>query len=406
MPQIDISFLDTPKDITPRPEGSRFSDHDPLEDGQTGTTNSGANLEGPRDLTVPTMTVEAKAPSSKLPFGPLRILNPNRMASKAALFEQLIPTIALNEFDLPNYYYRADLLDHDHIREQLLSLQANNSSSAVNDNLERQAKIRELQSMLDAASVQLIYDEGFPTIPSGTPYWSRLDAEPSLAFEAFFSYLEMGGARQLHLLSAHPIGDLKAWFHIYGWTHRVKAFDLFKIANAQKIRLQRMLSTEDDHYFMAERILKQVDAHIKANAEDLLGALSLPEAVSILEKLVKVQRISAGLLANGGAVETPKPPSYQPVHAITQNAVEESRTQRSEIVDEYDLLSDDPDAIDIAQELIIRTQRSAKENAKGGADHRLQGEFLPVIDQPSHASDSPADLLPDSKPIPPPVIPD
>jgi len=385
--QLDDSSL---VDVTPRSGGA-------IRDAEDTQTQDFSNLHSTPTATVastnPLMMAAAardKDLEFKIPYGPLRTLNPSHMALKYQLFEQLSNSIPLNEFDLPNYYYRADMLDHNAIREGLREIHgltqqdpyagAPPTTALFSPHKGRANRLRELQTLLDAATVSLDYSEGFPKTDKGLPYWQQLEAEPRECHSAFIDYLEMGGARQLHLLSAYDLTDLKSWFHIYGWNYRVRAFDLFKIANAQKVRLQRMLSTEDDHYFMAERILKTVDKYVGDNIQDLLGAEDLGSLVGILEKLVKVQRISIGLPAAGGPVPEQKPQGAPTIHVITQQVVEQGRQSiRAEAEDGgFNLLQDDPDSLEIAQELIIRTQKTSNQNKD--ADRAAASNNLPVID--------------------------
>lgn len=59
------------------------------------------------------------------------------------------------------------------------------------------------EKVLKAAYVPLSYDEGYPTLPDGRPFWNKLDFEPMDAYIAFQAYLEQGtrGNRQVFLLS-------------------------------------------------------------------------------------------------------------------------------------------------------------------------------------------------------------
>lgn len=341
--QLELEAID----ITPRPNQIRTRDADPAD-------------ERPDVLTE----------QVRLPYGPLRQLNPAELSLKWQLMEQLAKSLPLNEFDLPIYVYRPDMLDHNALRSLLQAVHTSSSDESTSTEGSttptihshpqmRAAEISYAQSMLDSATVPLTYYEGFPVAPNGLPFWEKLPYEPKQSYDAFIYYLEMGGARQIHLLSAYDLGDLKDWFHSYMWAFRVRAFDLFRLANAQKIRLHRMLATEDSHFLMAEKLIKKVNQHLDTgtNFEDKIAELDLDKIVAVLDKLVKVQRISVGLAAQGG-IDPEMKPRKDPSVQITMQQITNDGSQRKADSSDFDLLQDDPDSIELAQELIIKTQKA------------------------------------------------
>ncbi len=353
--------------------------------------------EFPEDKARDRETLQAEASDglhrylNSLPFGPIRQLDSKRLHTKWSLFEQLNPTIPLNEFNLPNYYYRADMLDHHHIQHILLmheqahnpmvakgvefsseepdlfndgsssydSLASGSTTTAIRVSPQTAVEgLEDIQSQLEAAMVTLDYGEGFPALPNGVPFWRRLDTEPENAFDAFVGFIELGPTRKRVDLIAYPPEEVTAWYHMYAWAYRVKSFDLFRVVDANKRRLHRMLSTEDDHYNVAEKLMRQI-APLFEGAEfaEKLKALDPDKLIGVLEKVTKLQRVSVGLNANGGAIDASDlkkaPTTNVLVQQIVQNAPETAQKQE----DMPDLLTESPDAVDLAQELIIRTQQ-------------------------------------------------
>lgn len=302
--------------------------------------------------------------TNRLPFGPLRAINPKTINSKANLMSQLLPTIPLNEYDLPNYVYRADMLDHVLIQQTLTTFitQQDEDPTAPAIPHTHQAALQgplDIQSQLDSASIALDYSQGFPTIANGMPFWQQLPFEPREAHDAFVFYLEQSGARKLHDLIAYPLEQVTEWFHLYYWPSRVRSFDLFRIANAQKVKLQRMLTTEDTHFLQAERIMSKLNAYFEAiNVEELMDKIDPAQAVGMLEKLVKIQRISVGLSAAGGKEEIASVRTDPSISITMQQIAQGGGEKKREDADSFDMLSDDPDSVDLAQQLIISQQKN------------------------------------------------
>lgn len=325
---------------------------------------------------------------SKLPYGPLRTLDPKKLNTKAQFFEQLTRSLPLSEFNLPNYIYRPDMLDHREFQEALLAIRDSqaqtqplaitNDASAEPDLFTESSSpssgrhttstitvppetrvpgIDRIQSQLEAAIVSLDYSEGFPALANGRPFWQRLDTEEEAAYDAFISYLEMGGARKRKDLIAYPPDDVESWFHINYWVYRAKAFELYRVADANKLRLHRMLQTEDSHYKVAEKLFAKMAKAFEHFSEEQIIELGVEKAIGVMEKIVKVQRISVGLSANGGAIDPQDLKKSPTTVVITQQIVQNTGESAPIDEDAPDLLVDSPDAIEQAQELIIRVQQ-------------------------------------------------
>jgi len=309
--------------------------------------------------------------ASSIPFGPIRSLRASELSTKWRLFEQLTPTIPLNEFNLPVFYYRADMLDHRTIAETLLhhkseagTVQGSTPATTIRDTPKTpidgqegqvaQQTLGQLQETLDAAMVTLEYHEGFPALPNGTPFWQQLDCEPRDAFDAFVFYLEAGSTRKRSDLIAYPTDSVNEWFHIYYWTQRAKAFELFKVVDHNKKRIERLLKTEDAHFVMSERLFRQLDKIMSGeDFEEKLKTLDPEKLVKVLDTIVKIQRVSAGLNANGGAVDPTDLKKAPQTTVILQQIVENQPESAQNTDESMDLLMDNPDAVDLAQQLVI-----------------------------------------------------
>lgn len=313
---------------------------------------------------------------AKIPHGPLRALDPKKLNAKWQLFEQLNSTIPLNEYGLPSFIYRADMLDHFQIQAALLKNRAQHNtalSASSQDQLlllrdspqtrvapelpagvEDAIEIPEAQGMLESAMMHLSYHEGFPATESGTPLWRRLEFEPEAAADAFEAYLTLEGARKFSDLIAYPPDEVRAWFHMYYWDVRARAFELYRVAHTQRTKLKRMLDVEDDHFKKAAAMLAKVGKAMDSIDAEALEELGPTKVVDLFEKLVKIQRISVGLNVNGGSVEEGAQNKAPSTNVIVQQVVQNTPQPTQQKDEDIDILEDAPDAIEMAQELIIR----------------------------------------------------
>jgi len=301
---------------------------------------------------------------------PLKRLNAQGVDCTWKLIDRLEQTIPQNEFALPIYYYRADMLNTPYIIDIIASIQPtpillddNSTTTTSFVPVKREPEdIRNLVNHVDAALTPLYYIDGIPTQETGRYFWECLPHEPQRCHDAFLKFLEIPGIRKFSDVMGYNPLDLREWYYVYYWAIRAKAFDLYKVAHHQRMRLQRMLSIEDNHFKIAAGLL--------AKLENYLGDVVLDEdnitpekAVNIMEKLVKIQRISVGLPANGESKESLNTqqrelvPTNVVMQQITQNNIQTNITSGEEI----DILLEQPEAVEAAQDLIIKMQKLSRE---------------------------------------------
>lgn len=372
MPQLDLT------DFNLAAQNRRGSPIEPLIiDGDavdvTPVDEDDTDVEIPQEPPFPKDLARDREPSpieqmvQALPYGPIRAIRPEELVSKANLLEQLTGTIPTNEYNLPDFVYRADLLDHVWIATILNNIKnpptpTASEFQATTTSISSAAQARsagttDIQAHLDASIVRLIYHEGFPTMPNGIPFWMQLDFEPKVAYDAFLEYLELGANRALHKLQLSPLDEVREHYHMFYWSYRVRAFDLYRLANATKVRLQRALEVDDNHYTTAGRLLKSVtDVLGQFNAEEI-KEVGFEKLVGVLDKLAKIQRVAVGMSATGGSADEggPKAPTTS---VIIQQIAQNTPQTRVEQHEDLDILHDNPEALDLAQELIIRSQKA------------------------------------------------
>lgn len=263
----------------------------------------------------------------------LRRLDLSSINSKRDVFQQLLPTIPLNEYNLPRYIYRADLIDH-----HLLCQPAEGSDF--------------IQEALDAAIVHLDYYQGFPTFRDGTPMWGQMGHEPREAFEAFMVYLDLDGARTLTNVMGYSLDRLNDWYYLYFWSSRAKACDMFRAAHHARQREQRIFKTENTHYLEAERLFTRISNALESIAAEEWAEMGPSDLITSLEKVAKLQRLSAGLATTGGAETRP---GNMSVELTMRQIAQDSGEKRRETVDfDTEALLTNPETLEMAQELILK----------------------------------------------------
>lgn len=273
-------------------------------------------------------------------------------ATRVDVMRKITQDLPLNELGLPNYIYRTDLIH----------------SNLYDDYITEEERL----DTMEMASIALDYMEGYPSLPDGTPFWNQLNFEPIAAFKIFTDYLgvvkredEAGRitspVRTLFAVSrvtALPEIKLRELSYMYYWPQRAKAYDLFMLANFQKQRETRALFVEDEQFRRAAKWVKKLEARMDEifADEDELYELKPREVISAMKDMMTLQRISAGMPANGPAPNdavTPGSNLANTIRGIAKRAGEESREAS---IDEQalDSLMQDPTAMAQLQAMIIK----------------------------------------------------
>lgn len=196
-------------------------------------------------------------------------------ASKGEIIYELSSRIPQNEFGLPIFYLRGDMLP---------------SGTHLS------------QHEVDAAAEGLFYYEGYPTTEKGGSFWNQLPHEPHTEYRLFADYLDQAaliGVRQLDALAADSgkdLGYLSELSKLYYWGARARAYDMFIVAADRKKREFRMRKMEDGHFLQSEQMFNKLMDRFRGENEDWTDELNAKEAVEVMETLVKIQRMSVGLV--------------------------------------------------------------------------------------------------------------
>lgn len=285
------------------------------------------------EILAPQTLVVQEEPENSVPHI-LRTIDITKLEGRADFIRSLTLGIPENEFNLPQYIYRADFLDVSWIG--------------------RNDWPTNIQDTLAAATVYLNYEQGFPIFRNGMPFWAKMDYESVEAYTAFTKYLEQPGARTFHGMPEFVPDLLVEWHSTYYWSYRARAYDLFKAAHHQRMREQRILGMQDSHYTQAEKVLGRVTKAIESISDEDLKEVGADKLVGMLDRLVKVQRISVGLSAQGANTDADTAKSTSFELAIRQVANNSGATRKDNDSAETDMLLSDPEALMQAQELILK----------------------------------------------------
>lgn len=219
------------------------------------------------------MNYQVALPDTQAPAGP-EILVFDEDATKGQIIYDLTQRIPLNEFGLPDFFFRSDLIHG-------TSLDAEE---------------------IDACTVGLFYMEGYPTLQDGTTFWNQLPHEPYAKYELFQAFLDQAddiGIRQLDLLAADKkkkLEDVVDASREFFWSARARAYDLFIVAAEAKKRQRRIMKMENSHFDLTGRLIGELQARFINDEEgNWIEELNAKEAAEVLEMLVKIQRMSVGL---------------------------------------------------------------------------------------------------------------
>lgn len=281
-----------------------------------------------------------RSDQSLVPFTPnaLRSSRIDDIQTRSDLIRELGRHIPTNEYGLPTYIYRADLLD----------------VSTIVGSMKR-GESTYVDEMLSAAIIPIWYTQGYPTLKDETPLWGRLEHEPKEAHDAFLAYCELEGVRNFKVLIAWAPELLTEWFYLNFWSVRARAIDIFRAAHHARLRTQRIMSLEGNHFVEGEKIFKRLVKALEGKTEEQLKELDVDKLITSLEKVTKIQRSALGLGATPG-VNGPTVPKATSVEVTLREAANH-QVQTIE-TDEFDAsLLQDTETLRKAQELIIRVNR-------------------------------------------------
>ncbi len=241
-------------------------------------------------------------------------------------------------------------------------------------------------SDLETAFIWLHYDEGFPAFDDGQPFWHCLPFEPPAAYEIFQRYLQMHqgkpptdiedpddygevatGIRSISVLTeilnvsgkdseVLPAQDTyKMYYHLYYWSYRAKAYDLFRITQHRKQMEIRAIETQDSHYVQSAKLMNKLMVYMDQD-EDFMDMMTPAVAVKFYQMLTQLQRVSVGLPAGGPSREPDSMAGQSFEHTMQQlahNAHSDVKDKSSTNMKLLDNALKDTDAVEVLQKLII-----------------------------------------------------
>lgn len=308
--------------------------------------------------------------------------------SRQEIFDGLAKALPTNELGLPKFLYRADLIPSDI-----------NTLSEGDRN-----------QILQAAVVGITYREGYPTFVDGSPIWSQMDTEDDgdyalfqiyLGLPAKFGYRQMAAmpdeiAQVIPALKCETQAEFKGYLmHLQGvaslhfWFFRAKAFDLFQNAMTKKVRERRMLDVENSQYLKADNIVTKLANKIDALfTDEKIESMELMDFMKTFKLAMDLRKEALGL---GGSGRSAKPEEGAPPPGasmeITMRQVAKttgasdgggSKTGNNQSV--IDILSQDENVAEAAQELVIRVGMTGRKPTES------------IVSERSLSADEDADL--------------
>ena len=270
-------------------------------------------------------------------------------------FQRAIKTVPFNQFGLPAFLLRMDMIPHDY--------------GVVTYSKE------ELNRIIDNATIEINYNEGFPAFGDTTPIWGPIVGyESDTAFGLFSQYLNLSdqfGVRQLHaLLPEEPVDsprrhELYRSYIMYSWALRAKAFDLYQMAADKKLREKRILSSTNTHFLQTERMINTIMEHLYERDEEgnlvAFQELNAKDLIASYEKLANIQRLSLGLDTAVKAMDTlPTGASSETIMRLRAEEAQDPNAKKGDnraSIEEL-LMSEDSTLAKQAQQLITELNRN------------------------------------------------
>lgn len=307
-------------------------------------------------------------------------VNIDRQISREEVFEQISQSIPCNEFGLPKFFYRCDLIPQD-----LYILDED-----------------EQQELLQSSKIEISYQEGFPTFKlSGNPLWHLMDnevEEDHVLFKGYLDQLQTRGYRQLQLLTKDPgvgcpnIDQIKELYTNYYWAVRVKAHDLFIAAAHRRMRDVRIMSCENYTMQRTAQILETLDENFNAMFDkDKMIAVQPQDAIKMYKDVLSIQQKMLGIGSSGsgnGKKDPDATPNASMEVTLRQVARESGaileqdqannngETESGNIIR---LLTSDPGTAGMTQELIVRLNMGQKESKSPNGEENTKGQLSPNV---------------------------
>jgi len=321
----------------------------------------------------------------------------------------LASEIPLNDFGLPTGIYRTDLLPyHDYKPHNphntpkalpMLAVDAIDHTDVLNEVDLTSLTTPDVYRIagfpaqsLHGAFMPLQFDEGYPAFENGQPFWTRLEYEPSDAYEAFQRYLQMSlgkpgtqpeyddedgeydgteasGMRSISALATDMFPNqrllqmtqvFQEYYHLYYWGMRAHAYDLYRIAQHRTQQELRMVETQDEHYMASRRLRHRLMQYMN-NEEEFWDMMTPKTGIDMFKTITSLERISAGMPAGGPINEAAEANRGKPFEVTMRTVAQTNRRigDSSKIISEegevLDRALEDPNATEVLQELIIRT---------------------------------------------------
>jgi hypothetical protein len=159
------------------------------------------------------------------------------------------------------------------------------------------------QEVLDSAFTPLSYEEGYPALPSGWPFWETLEFEPPEAHHEFKRYLELG-KKEFRILpqlatDSNHLELLNLYSALYYWPIRARCYDLFYQASRRREREALVYDLELEHLKCAQKYRSAIEEYM--DSSEFQELITPMVAVNLLKLCWQMERVSAGLPLNGAS---------------------------------------------------------------------------------------------------------
>ncbi|MEE8598511.1 MAG: hypothetical protein V3S69_03180 [Dehalococcoidales bacterium] len=156
----------------------------------------------------------------------------------------------------------------------------------------------------------------------------------------------------------HAVDKYKQYYHMYYWGLRAKSYDLFRVTQYRQQQEIRALETQDDHYLQARKLRARLNTYMEST-EEFWDFMTPKTAVDMHKHLTSLERISAGVPAGGPPIKEAEGGNQSFEMAFRTIAQKHGSSASGDTIngdgDVLDRALEDPEAVQVLQELIIRT---------------------------------------------------